>query len=458
MNFNSNISWLSAPQETRGSQYLLVQQPNYSLPENFQYLNPHPQYSTGCYTVPEEPNFQEFMTDQVFLDDSRESTDFKNPDSPSRFAECSGLHSHSKKISKTRGSDSETGQKSRRIWNAQEDEHIMRLVNKLGFNWAAISKSFGGMISGKQIRDRYLNKLDPNIRNHQWSTEEDEQLIALFKLHGRSWTTIAKHLPGRTENMVKNRFYSKLKHLLADSDEGEEKSEGETVKKSRVSKAKKTDRKKVSKKNKANHMEEELPEISAQRQESYNSTFTFQEKTNQTISEGFSGQFKEEYRFFESSHKNNNLNNMQPAAIDVCDRFLNFESESFFKSVEENNIKSLEDLSTTDYSSFGNGSKSQVNSQNNVENTVLHQIEERVELLENMLNLNLFTGQWMHGIKELSQLKKDASNPDNAMFRQQCLNLVERVRGSLPKLHVLFSSSIMEINGLLHFLTEQQQE
>eukprot|EP00331_Platyophrya_macrostoma_P010753 CAMPEP_0176425702 /NCGR_PEP_ID=MMETSP0127-20121128/11530_1 /TAXON_ID=938130 /ORGANISM="Platyophrya macrostoma, Strain WH" /LENGTH=263 /DNA_ID=CAMNT_0017806881 /DNA_START=120 /DNA_END=911 /DNA_ORIENTATION=+ len=64
--------------------------------------------------------------------------------------------------------------------------------------------------NGKQIRDRYLNKLNPMIRNSKWTAEEDKKLLHLYEMHGRKWCRISKELPGRTEAMVKNRFYSKF--------------------------------------------------------------------------------------------------------------------------------------------------------------------------------------------------------------------------------------------------------
>jgi len=68
--------------------------------------------------------------------------------------------------------------------------------------------------TGKQVRDRYLNKLRPNIKCGDWSAEEDERLISLLKEVGNRWSLIATHLPGRTEGQVKNRFYSCIKKRL----------------------------------------------------------------------------------------------------------------------------------------------------------------------------------------------------------------------------------------------------
>ncbi len=46
-----------------------------------------------------------------------------------------------------------------------------------------------------------------------WSETEDKQLFELYKKRGAVWSMIAKDFPGRTENQVKNRFYSTLRRV-----------------------------------------------------------------------------------------------------------------------------------------------------------------------------------------------------------------------------------------------------
>lgn len=65
-----------------------------------------------------------------------------------------------------------------------------------------------GTKTGKQIRERFINKLDPKIKKEDWSDEEDRKIIELFSQIGRKWSEISKFLPGRPENKIKNRFYS----------------------------------------------------------------------------------------------------------------------------------------------------------------------------------------------------------------------------------------------------------
>lgn len=135
-------------------------------------------------------------------------------DSSDKTQQKQALQSNSKKISNGVRKNREPGQPARITWRREEDEKISQLIKEHGKNWALISKKFGGKRTGKQIRDRYMNKLNPKIVPAMWSYEEDNRLLELFKFFGRKWTQISRQLPGRTETMVKNRFYSKFRYIL----------------------------------------------------------------------------------------------------------------------------------------------------------------------------------------------------------------------------------------------------
>jgi len=57
-------------------------------------------------------------------------------------------------------------------------------------------------------RERYHNHLDPNVKKGGWSKEEDELILRLQKQYGNAWAKITSFLPGRTDNAVKNRYWS----------------------------------------------------------------------------------------------------------------------------------------------------------------------------------------------------------------------------------------------------------
>lgn len=108
----------------------------------------------------------------------------------------------------------------RRSWTPSEDEALQSLVNTEGLkNWSQISTELNSLFypknrSGKQCRERYSNHLAPCINKTPFTAEEDNVIFSMHKKFGKSWSAISKFLPGRTDNSVKNRFYSSLRKNL----------------------------------------------------------------------------------------------------------------------------------------------------------------------------------------------------------------------------------------------------
>jgi len=130
----------------------------------------------------------------------------------------SSLCKGSKKIHKfsdesSKKASQKRSKRARNPWTPREDAKLMELMKKYGQSWAMISSCLEGR-TGKQVRDRYLNKLRPNIKCGDWKPEEDELVVSLLKQVGNRWSLIATHLPGRTEGQVKNRYYSHLKKRI----------------------------------------------------------------------------------------------------------------------------------------------------------------------------------------------------------------------------------------------------
>ena len=53
------------------------------------------------------------------------------------------------------------------------------MIKKIGKNWKLLSQMIGNK-TGKQIRERFINKLDPKIKRQEWSEEEDRKIIELY--------------------------------------------------------------------------------------------------------------------------------------------------------------------------------------------------------------------------------------------------------------------------------------
>ncbi|XP_009416793.2 transcription repressor MYB6 [Musa acuminata AAA Group] len=101
-------------------------------------------------------------------------------------------------------------------WSPDEDALLRSYVEKhgTGGNWITLPQKIGLKRCGKSCRLRWLNYLRPDIKHGGFSEDEDNLICSLYISIGSRWSIIAAHLPGRTDNDIKNYWNTKLKKKL----------------------------------------------------------------------------------------------------------------------------------------------------------------------------------------------------------------------------------------------------
>ncbi|CAL0309430.1 unnamed protein product [Lupinus luteus] len=100
-------------------------------------------------------------------------------------------------------------------WTPEEDQKLIDYIQKHGYgNWRTLPKNAGLQRCGKSCRLRWTNYLRPDIKRGRFSLEEEESIIQLHSILGNKWSTIASHLPGRTDNEIKNYWNTHIKKKL----------------------------------------------------------------------------------------------------------------------------------------------------------------------------------------------------------------------------------------------------
>nr|URY18785.1 MYB protein [Zanthoxylum bungeanum] len=103
----------------------------------------------------------------------------------------------------------------RGLWSPEEDQKLIRYITTHGYGcWSEVPEKAGLQRCGKSCRLRWINYLRPDIRRGRFTPEEEKLIISLHNVVGNRWAHIASHLPGRTDNEIKNYWNSWIKKKI----------------------------------------------------------------------------------------------------------------------------------------------------------------------------------------------------------------------------------------------------
>ncbi|KAH6805372.1 myb domain protein 62 [Perilla frutescens var. frutescens] len=116
----------------------------------------------------------------------------------------------------------ESSELRRGPWTLEEDNLLIQYISCHGEGrWNSLAKFAGLKRTGKSCRLRWLNYLKPDIKRGDLTPHEQLLILELHSKWGNRWSKIAQHLPGRTDNEIKNywrtRVQKQARQLKVDS-------------------------------------------------------------------------------------------------------------------------------------------------------------------------------------------------------------------------------------------------
>ena len=122
---------------------------------------------------------------------------------------------YKKKQKKTKSNHNGNDNTIKGKWSNKENNMLKDWIKKNGEkNWGKCCTLIEGRTS-KQCREHWNNCLNPKLIKGNWTAEEDFLIMYFYEKCEGSWKKLITLFKGRTENSIKNRFFSQLRKIAA---------------------------------------------------------------------------------------------------------------------------------------------------------------------------------------------------------------------------------------------------